>query len=135
MVTNELKGWDKVEVGAVIHPFKDGEGLRDLSKVQKENRKYTSNSSHTRSVGYWRVVKPIFHEESCIKCMNCWTFCPDSAIVSRDAKIKEVDYQHCKGCGICAEVCPSNPKSLIMFVEQADNKEELSKWPAKQKKS
>jgi pyruvate ferredoxin oxidoreductase delta subunit len=41
---------------------------------------------------------------------------------------------HCKGCGICVEVCPTNPKSLLMFPEQADEETEIAQWPAKETK-
>jgi pyruvate ferredoxin oxidoreductase delta subunit len=44
-----------------------------------------------------------------------------------------IDMDHCKGCGICVEVCPTNPKSLLMFPEQADEETELAGWPEKDK--
>ena len=31
--------------------------------------------------------------------------------------MKGVDYEHCKGCGLCVSVCPTNQKSLLMFNE------------------
>jgi len=33
------------------------------------------------------------------------------------------------------EVCPTNPKSLLMFSEFEKNEEALAKWPEKKKKS
>ncbi len=33
-------------------------------------------------------------------------FCPDSSIPVRDGRRTDFDYDHCKGCGICAQVCP-----------------------------
>ena len=45
-----------------------------------------------------------------------------------------VDMDHCKGCGICVEVCPTNPKSLLMFEEKKDDEEALAEWPAKDTK-
>ena len=44
-----------------------------------------------------------------------------------------IDMDHCKGCGSCVEVCPTNPKSLLMFPEQADEETELARWPEKDK--
>ena len=44
-------------------------------------------------------------------------------------------YDHCKECEVCVEVCPTNPKSLLMFNEHADLEESLSSWPEKKKKA
>lgn len=96
---------------------------------------YSDNNSHTYSVADWRVEKPIFNEEHCIHCQFCWVYCPDTSIISKDKKFSHVDYVHCKGCGICAEVCPTNPKSLIMFIERTPDEEALANWPKKEKKS
>ena len=41
----------------------------------------------------------------CNQCDNCITFCPDVAI-SRHGDEYEVNYDYCKGCGICAQECP-----------------------------
>jgi len=48
---------------------------------------------------------------SCTTCGICWFFCPDVAIaINRKSAKSEsqilFDYDHCKGCGQCAEVCP-----------------------------
>lgn len=41
----------------------------------------------------------------CNECNNCLIFCPDNAISKHDG-ILSVDYDHCKGCGICIHECP-----------------------------
>ena len=41
----------------------------------------------------------------CNACDNCWVFCPDMAIARRDGKYI-VNYDYCKGCGICVNECP-----------------------------
>jgi NADPH-dependent glutamate synthase beta subunit-like oxidoreductase len=45
---------------------------------------------------------------SCLKCDNCFYFCPDMAIVKDSSS--PVHYgvldQYCKGCGCCLEECP-----------------------------
>ncbi|HUY19066.1 MAG TPA: FAD-dependent oxidoreductase [Candidatus Binataceae bacterium] len=47
----------------------------------------------------------------CMACDNCWTLCPDNAVL----KTREIaaggdhyvfDYDYCKGCGLCAHECP-----------------------------
>lgn len=46
---------------------------------------------------------------TCPACDNCYIFCPDAAItpVKNDPDtFYTVDYEYCKGCGICAAECP-----------------------------
>jgi NADPH-dependent glutamate synthase beta subunit-like oxidoreductase/Pyruvate/2-oxoacid:ferredoxin oxidoreductase delta subunit len=42
----------------------------------------------------------------CNKCLNCYVFCPDAAISVSSNREPVVNYDHCKGCGICARECP-----------------------------
>ncbi len=70
-------------------------------------------NSEALKTGDWRVFKPVIIDEKCIRCRLCWIFCPDSAILEIDdpnakmGKRYEVDYDHCKGCGICYHECPT----------------------------
>ncbi|MBI5166830.1 MAG: FAD-dependent oxidoreductase [candidate division NC10 bacterium] len=50
----------------------------------------------------------------CNGCDNCWLFCPDLAI-SRKARERGayvINYDYCKGCGICVEECPRTAMAL-----------------------
>jgi len=49
-----------------------------------------------------------------VKCMICWTLCPDGVI---DREI-DIDMNFCKGCGICAYECPR--KAITMVREGAE---------------
>jgi 2-oxoacid:acceptor oxidoreductase delta subunit (pyruvate/2-ketoisovalerate family) len=69
-----------------------------------------SGNSAEYNVGGWRSERPIHDMEACIQCMLCFIFCPDSAVVLEEGKVVGFDYEHCKGCGICAMECPTNPK-------------------------
>jgi 2-oxoacid:acceptor oxidoreductase delta subunit (pyruvate/2-ketoisovalerate family) len=43
---------------------------------------------------------------NCFHCDNCYGYCPDCAIrKSKDGSL-EINYDYCKGCGICATECP-----------------------------
>lgn len=126
------KGWDEFEIGSVLFPFSDA-SIDNISK-QQEEREYTQNSSYTASVAHWRVDKPVFNSNFCINCFNCWLYCPDSSILVRSEKMQGVDYVHCKGCGICSNVCPTNPKSLLMYSDYRDNEEIIKEWPKKEEK-
>lgn len=125
------KGWNELEIGAILRSF-DGK-IDDIAGTSQDDRAYSENNSFSASVADWRLQKPVFNKDFCIDCQFCWIFCPDMSIIARDKKMIGVDMDHCKGCGICVEVCPTNPKSLLMFAEHANEEEELASWPAKEK--
>jgi len=53
---------------------------------------------------------------TCTFCMSCYDYCPDLAIrMDGEAKKRAIDYDHCKGCGICAEECP---RGVISWVHE-----------------
>lgn len=56
--------------------------------------------------GPWRTEKPTFDKEKCTNCMLCWIYCPDLSIIVKDKDMTGIDFDHCKGCGICAKECP-----------------------------
>ena len=43
---------------------------------------------------------------NCFGCDNCFGVCPDNAIIKLGDGSYEVDYDYCKGCGLCAAECP-----------------------------
>ena len=129
----EKVGWDEVAQGVVLNSFE--ETSQNSASLKAEERNYNDFNSYTATVASWRIVKPVFNKDLCIDCQYCWIWCPDMSIISRDKEMLGIDYDHCKGCGICVEVCPTTPKSLLMFNEAADNDAELENWPVKEKKA
>ena len=85
---------------------------------------YCWKTSHSKSgpgdagkTGSWRILRPVLDPATCIPgkrgapaCYICWLYCPDG-VISRGIPPK-IDYDYCKGCGICAEECPT--KSITM---------------------
>jgi len=128
----DLFGWHEVTQGSVLPSF-EGDAS-NIVHLKAEERNYSDYNSYTATVASWRVKKPVFNIDVCIDCQNCWVWCPDSSIISRDKQMLGIDYDHCKGCEVCVEVCPTNPKSLLMFSEQEDLETALSQWPEKKKK-
>ncbi len=72
----------------------------------------------------WRVEKPVINQDACIRCRLCWIYCPDSAIIETEEeyvsskgkkynKTYKINYNLCKGCGICSEECPVNAIKMV----------------------
>ena len=76
----------------------------------------TTEPSNANRTGFWRTFRPVLDKSTCIKCYICWKFCPDVAIRILEDGFVEVDYEHCKGCGICAAECPK--KCFTMVLEE-----------------
>ncbi len=81
---------------------------------------WPGNFQEVKTGSYRGGLKPIFYEEHCIHCLFCWVFCPDNAIIVEDGKMKGINYDYCKGCGICTVECPTDPKSLVLEKEETE---------------
>jgi 2-oxoacid:acceptor oxidoreductase delta subunit (pyruvate/2-ketoisovalerate family) len=54
---------------------------------------------------------------TCNECENCYVFCPDASIMKTEEILsRQVDYDFCKGCGICFSECP---RGAIALKEEA----------------
>jgi NADPH-dependent glutamate synthase beta subunit-like oxidoreductase len=54
---------------------------------------------------------------NCFECDNCYGICPDNAVIKLGpGRRYEIDYDYCKGCGLCAAECPCG--TIIMEPEQ-----------------
>lgn len=66
--------------------------------------------------GAWRVqVRPKYLQKNCIACRMCVQICPEGCISGKEKNTFISDYNFCKGCGLCAVVCP---KFDIEMVEE-----------------
>ncbi len=68
--------------------------------------------------GSWRVLRPVINLEACIPvkmnkkaCFNCWLYCPDSVVSKTIPPV--INFEYCKGCGICAEECPAGAITMV----------------------
>ena len=82
-----------------------------LRKWQEPNRvsNYpigsTCKSDHLTSINAgWRTFKPVINFDKCVNCMRCFLVCPDGVIDKSEEKL-QIDYDYCKGCGVCAYEC------------------------------
>jgi 2-oxoacid:acceptor oxidoreductase delta subunit (pyruvate/2-ketoisovalerate family) len=75
-------------------------------------------SSREFLTGDWRQEMPILDLDRCVHCMLCWLYCPDSSILVAGGRVVGIDYNYCKGCGICAAVCPPRAAAIRMEEER-----------------
>lgn len=53
---------------------------------------------------------------SCFACDNCYGVCPDNAVIKLDptgSYAYDIDYDYCKGCGVCAQECPCGAIEMV----------------------
>ena len=62
----------------------------------------------------WRNMRPVVDPTACTGCLQCYLYCPDGTIfkaapapgANPKATVQvAVDYDFCKGCGVCAKEC------------------------------
>ena len=81
-------------------------------------------SSLKNKTGSWRLgKKPEFAQKKCTACKMCFTICPEGAVKAKwisatraEKNSFQADLDFCKGCGLCAVVCPV--KDEIVMVEE-----------------
>jgi pyruvate ferredoxin oxidoreductase delta subunit len=66
--------------------------------------------------GSWRTRRPVIDRQRCVRCQQCYLYCPDGTISGEI----EFDYDFCKGCGICAKICPAGAISMEKETMAAD---------------
>jgi 2-oxoacid:acceptor oxidoreductase delta subunit (pyruvate/2-ketoisovalerate family) len=88
----ELTRWQDLPLGGIVRP---GEAA-------------------PQRTGGWRTgVKPVARLESCVNCLLCWLYCPDSAVKLDGTTFVGFDYDTCKGCELCAVVCPVDAIAMV----------------------
>jgi 2-oxoacid:acceptor oxidoreductase delta subunit (pyruvate/2-ketoisovalerate family) len=62
-----------------------------------------------------REAARCMHCGRCTECDNCLIFCPDMSVLVKDKGQfgYSIDYDYCKGCGICFTECPRQAISMI----------------------
>lgn len=86
-----------------------------------------AGSTDRYATGGWRTFRPILDRSRCIDCLICWWFCPDTAILVQGGKLLGFDLVHCKGCGICAAVCPPKYHAISML-EEVEARRRYGPW-------
>ena len=105
--------------------------LKDLNLdyFDYKKRQRMPKAQVSKRIGSFEEVNLGFSEEAaaeeaqrcfncgvCNLCDNCYILCPDVAILKQGEDTPNiVDYDYCKGCGICVEECPRN--AMVMEEE------------------
>ena len=51
---------------------------------------------------------------NCFECDNCFGVCPDNAVIKLGSSQRyEINYDFCKGCGICVSECPCGAIDMV----------------------
>jgi 2-oxoacid:acceptor oxidoreductase delta subunit (pyruvate/2-ketoisovalerate family) len=88
----ELKAWEELETGGAVA---------------------ASEAVQPETAGWRTGLKPLADLDACINCLLCWLYCPDSAVLLDGTTFVGFDERYCKGCEICAEICPVNAVAMV----------------------
>jgi pyruvate ferredoxin oxidoreductase delta subunit len=110
----------KKVLGGFLVASGDSKGWRDIPEGGVIPNPGNSEEYYT---GGWRTFRPMVDKVRCINCLSCWINCPDMSVIVENENMQGYDYDHCKGCGICSDICPVK---CIQMVEE-DKLEELNK--------
>ena len=69
----------------------------------------------------WRNMRPVLDVGKCTGCLQCYLYCPDGCIFrparqtadAAGAAAVAIDYDFCKGCGVCVEVCRFGALAMV----------------------
>ena len=82
-------------------------------RLKERIKRFTEVTSTLTENAALREAERCFSCGTCNECENCYIFCPDASILKKGEKIsQQVDYDFCKGCGICFVECPRRAISL-----------------------
>lgn len=100
-----LPDWDKMPIGVA------------LPTTQVEGVVIGPGSAWQNPVGTWRTSSPYYDINKCIRCLRCWWSCPEGTIKRQEDDHMKFDYRYCKGCGICAQICPASAIDMVWGIK------------------
>lgn len=97
----------------------------ELTQLTKEISISFKDTTEVKT-GSWRSIRPVINQEKCknrgLKCGLC-DVCPDLAIIISESGRVDINYDYCKGCGLCVETCPLKAITTIPETETGNKNE------------
>ena len=88
----ELRSWSDLPIGGMADP---------------------TTAAQPRTGGWRTGLKPEVDLSRCVNCLICWLYCPDSAVLLDGTVFAGIDDEFCKGCELCAELCPTEAIAMV----------------------
>jgi pyruvate ferredoxin oxidoreductase delta subunit len=61
----------------------------------------------------WRTATPRVDVNQCTGCLRCYLVCPEGTVSKIENNRVSIDYDFCKGCGICSHECKFDAITMI----------------------
>ena len=62
--------------------------------------------------GDWRYQRPVVKAAKCSHCGTCYLFCSTGCVKDMGTHFA-ADLDYCKGCAVCARVCPMSAIAMV----------------------
>ena len=83
----------------------------ELTAVDKRLNSFDEIESTFTNSQAMEEIRRCFNCGVCNACDNCRIFCPEVAVIYKDSEM-QINFDYCKGCGICVFECPRNAMDL-----------------------
>ncbi len=107
------------------HALAGFEGLNTWYYADAPRQRRPELEAARRQTGFEEVVLGLTEENAlfearrcmscgnCFSCDNCFGVCPDNAVLKLADGAYAIDYDYCKGCGLCAAECPCGAIEMV----------------------
>ena len=106
----QLLKWQEMKEGLVIP------GIPVKQEVPEWDGRYLLGQNPTFKRFGTRTMRPVVDFETCTKCTNCWSQCPDSCFDVTPTGHYDTNMEACCRCAVCEAVCPV--KDCITMVNE-----------------
>ncbi len=104
VVNRHVVSFDELNAAYFRHMERTEKRRTPISQRIKDFREV--NKGLSRRQARYEAAR-CFNCGTCNDCENCYVFCPDVSILKNMRKLKHaINYDICKGCGICFTECP-----------------------------